>query len=84
MEKDFLHKGFDGEQHPRLFLSGLISEGSKSYLAKRITLLANEFDQLSRQDSVLPLDKLHSVCALIAMREWEFSAFTPYVKKPKG
>ncbi len=82
IQNEFLKKGFNTENSPRVFLSGLLSESSQTVIRKKLQALCNEFTQLHRQDSELPLEKRHNIGILIAMREWEFSELRPFVKKP--
>ena len=81
IQKEFLKGRFGGDNSPRLFLSGLLSESSQAVMAKRFQLISDEFTQLHRRDCELPMDKLHSVGILIAMRNWEFSVLKPYIKE---
>jgi len=80
IQAEFLRKGFDETDNPRLFLAGLLSERSVIIVNQRLRTLSDEFTQLHRQDSVLPLRQRKNVGLLVAMREWEFSLFRPYIR----
>jgi len=41
-----------------------------------IAQLVEEFEELARQDSKLPLEVRDGCSALLALRKWEFSEFT--------
>ena len=80
IQNEFLKSGFNTANSPRLFLAGLLSDRSVALLNQRLRTLTEEFTQLHRQDSELPMSQRRSVGLLIAMREWEFSVFKPYIK----
>lgn len=82
VQKEFLQDGFDCSQNSRQFLFGLLSDSSQQIILKRLQSLSEEFTQLHRQDSQLPLEQRHSIGLLVAMREWEYSLLRPYVKQP--
>ena len=83
IQKEFLKSGFDDSGNPRLFLSGLLSDRSVATIQQRLRTLSEEFTQLHRQDRELPLGHRRSIGLLVAMREWEFSVFRPYIKIAK-
>lgn len=78
----FLKSGFHGKLEERLFVFGVLSEGSVQHLLNRIQTFASEFTELHRQDSSLPLHSRRTVGLLLAMRPWEADVFRPYLKKP--
>jgi DNA-binding Xre family transcriptional regulator len=77
---EFLQSGFNETESPRLFLSGLLSTRSVTIVNQRLRTLSEEFIRLHRQDSELPISQRKSIGLFIAMREWEFSLFKPYIK----
>lgn len=83
IQNEFLQAGFNEVDSPRLFLSGLLSERSVMVINQRLRALVEEFTRLHRQDSELPMSRRKSIGMLIAMREWEFSQFKPYIKIAK-
>ncbi len=80
IQREFLHKGFDDKDNPRVFLSGLIGENSRTVLLHRLQSLSDEIGQLQHQDKNLPLNKRMNIGILFAMREWEFTALKAYNK----
>lgn len=84
IQKEFLRKGFDDKDNPRIFLSGLLSERSQTLMKQRLLALSEEYTRLHREDRDLPLHKRHNVGILLAMREWEFSALAPFSKDAKS
>lgn len=84
IQREFLGGRFDGEENPRVFLSGLLSERSRAIVLHRLESLANEVHQLHRQDRDLPLSERKNIGILFAMREWEFTALGAYRKAQAG
>lgn len=80
IQDEFMKSRFNASEDQRLFLAGLLSERSMMLINQRLRTLNEEFIQLHRQDSELPLRQRRSVGLLMAMREWEFSVFKPYIK----
>lgn len=82
---------FDCNFDPRLgellvFVGGMLSRESNQRMQTAIRRLAKEFDELSLDDSQLPLDETFGTGLVVAMRPWELSIFTkmrrgPIVKK---
>jgi len=80
IQNEFLKSGFNGANNQRLFLTGLLSDRSVTVINQRLRSLSEEFTRLHRQDSELPLTQLRNIGLFVAMREWEFSLFKPYIK----
>lgn len=80
IQNEFLRTGFNETENPRMFLSGLLSERSATIIHQRLRTLSEEFTRLHRQDSELPINRRKSIGLFVAMREWEFSLFKPYIK----
>ena len=80
IQSEFLKSSFKQQDDTREFLSGLISERSVAIINQRLRSLSEEFTQLQRQDSELPVEKRKTIGLLIALREWKFSLFSPYIK----
>ncbi|RDH84569.1 MAG: transcriptional regulator [endosymbiont of Galathealinum brachiosum] len=81
IQAQFLKSTFNGDCEKRKFLFGLLSESSIQVLMKKITTLSNEFSELHRQDSALPLDKRHNIGFMLALRPWELEKFQSFIKK---
>ena len=81
IQKEFLSKGFDAQDNPRIFANFMLSEKSQAIVAQRLKLFSDEITQLHRQDRDLPLGKRQSISVLLAMREWDFSVFRTYAKE---
>lgn len=73
---EFFGAGFDRLGDGFHFVGGTLSESSMRHLAAGMARLAQEFEQLARQDARLPLEARDGCSAVLALRQWEFSGFT--------
>jgi len=73
---EFLRGAFDGIGDELRFLSGMLSLGSRTRMKAALGRLAQEFDELARQDARLPLAERDGFSLMLALRQWEFSEFT--------
>lgn len=80
IQTQFLKSTFNRDCEKRRFLFGLLSESSIQVLMKKIATLSNEFSELHRHDSSLPLDKRHTVGFMLALRPWQLEKFKPFLK----
>jgi transcriptional regulator with XRE-family HTH domain len=83
VQRDFFDAGFGGDDEVRNVLGGLLSEASRRRVVRTMNRLASEIDELSRQDMRLPRAERQPFGAVIALRPWEFSAFTA-LRRPRG
>lgn len=83
IQGQFLQSGFGGELEKRLFLFGLLGEGSVRQLMERMQALATEVRELHRQDAKLPYEKRHNIGLMLALRPWEVEAFRPYQRRKR-
>lgn len=73
---EFFAARFDGVGDSFHFMGGTLSEASLRHVAAAMSRLAQEFDDLARQDARLPLAARGGCSAVVALRQWEFSEFT--------
>ncbi|WP_313920116.1 helix-turn-helix transcriptional regulator [Tahibacter sp.] len=73
---EFLRGSFDGIGDELRFLSGMLSMGSRTRMKTAMVRLAQEFDELARQDARLPLVDRDGFSLMLGLRQWEFSEFT--------
>jgi len=78
VQSQFLKSGFNSAGSLRVFIPGLLSERSHDVFTRKLLALGKEFTELHRQDCDLPLSKRRSIGLLLALREWEFTAFRPF------
>lgn len=73
---EFLRGPFDGLGDEFRFLSGMLSMPSRTQMKAVLQRIAQEFDELARQDARLPLAQRDGFSLMLALRNWEFSEFT--------
>ncbi|TDR41736.1 DNA-binding Xre family transcriptional regulator [Tahibacter aquaticus] len=73
---EFLRAPFDDIGDEFRFLSGMLSVPSRTHLKAVLQRIAQEFDELARQDARLPLAQRDGFSLMLALRKWEFSEFT--------
>lgn len=73
---EFLRGPFDGVGDAFQFVSGMLSMASRTQLRAALVRLAQEFDELARQDARLPLQQRDGFSLMLGLRQWEFSEFT--------
>ncbi len=79
IQHEFINGRFEADG--RRFCFGMLGRNSQALLKKRLEALAYDFIQLHLADRALPWDQRNSVGLLMALREWEFSILSPYVKE---
>lgn len=75
VQSDFLSSTFSGTNERMRFVGGLLSDTALARMQQSIDRIAQEFDELARRDSALPIEKRRSAAAVFAIRRWQFSAF---------
>lgn len=76
VREEFFESGFDQPGETLKFLSGLLSRASLRLMERKLALLAQEFNELSRLDASLPLDERYGCSIMLAQRLWKFSLFS--------
>ena len=83
-QTEFLGGKFDGEGRYRRYLSGMLSEGSRQLILRKLDELSREFSSHHQQDLALPLEKRMNVGLMFAYRPWEFSLFRKMRRNRQG
>ena len=73
---EFLRGRFDAGSDQLHFLGGLLSATSAARIKAAIARLIDEFDKTARQDAHLGIESRDGYSILLALRQWEYSAFT--------
>jgi DNA-binding Xre family transcriptional regulator len=73
---DYFAGGFDGEAEGLLLVHGSVSRGVAPAFFDRLQRVAQDFAQQHQADQKLPEKNREGYTLLLAMRRWEFSAFT--------
>lgn len=82
VQNEFFQSRFDGPGDSRLFLSGMLSRRSNEEIQRRLERLAQEFNQLHREDEALPLEQRFGTSMVLAMRPWEVGVFDALRREP--
>ena len=71
VESEYLSSKFDRPGELFLFVSGMLSRGSRAEVTARMRRIASEFGELHAADRALPLSERHGASMLLAIRPWE-------------
>jgi hypothetical protein len=77
--QDFFAAQFAMEDHQFIVLNGMLSAESNAEFRRKMERLAREFDVLNQEDSGIPLDQRSGYTALLALRDWNYNLFKPYL-----
>lgn len=75
IEAEFFHSRFSQSQEKLIVLNGMLSQESNAIFQRKLERLAREFDEMTKDDSSLPLDKRFGYTSVLAVRDWRFSVF---------
>ncbi|MCZ6829928.1 MAG: helix-turn-helix domain-containing protein [Gammaproteobacteria bacterium] len=81
IQQDFFTARFEQEDHQFIVLNGMLSMASNAEFRRKMERLAREFDVLNQEDNGLPFDQRHGYTVLLALRDWRYRLFTPYLNK---
>lgn len=79
---DYFSGGFDGEAEGVLLIHGSVSRGLAGSFFERMQRVAQDFAQQHHADQKLPEKDREGYTLLLAMRSWEFAAFTALRRQP--
>ena len=79
---DYFAGGFDGEAEGLLLVHGSVSRGVAPAFFDRLQRVAQDFAQQHQADQKLPERSREAYTLLLAMRRWEFAAFTALRRQP--
>jgi transcriptional regulator with XRE-family HTH domain len=80
---DYFRAAFDGAGDDFGFVAGSLSQSSRARLKSSLGRVAAEFEDLARQDARLPVAERHGCAAILSLRDWRFSEFARYRRKPR-
>jgi DNA-binding Xre family transcriptional regulator len=75
IEADFFSSRFDRSEEKLIVINGMLSESSNQIFQRKMAELAREFDELSDEDTKLPLAERLGVTVVVAMRPWAYGLF---------
>lgn len=80
---DYFRAPFDGAGDDFGFVAGSLSHASRTRLKASLARVAAEFEDLARQDARLPVSERHGCAAILSLRDWRFSEFARFRRKPQ-
>ena len=81
IESEFFNTKFGLPQEKLIVLNGMLSPESNIIFQRKLERLAREFDEMTKDDSSLPLGKRFGYTSVLAVRDWRFSVFDPFKKQ---
>lgn len=81
IKDEFLHQSNFSDAGHITFLPAMLSSASIKLLEKKMQLICKEFNELIRMDARLPREERHGYSLLIALSQWEFSAFKHFKRQ---
>lgn len=81
LAQEFFNSRFDATDECLLVLNGMLSPASNLEFQRKLKRFTREFEELNQQDSQLPLEKRNGVSIVLAMRNWRYGLFKPWLKK---
>jgi hypothetical protein len=79
---DYFSGGFDAAGEGVLLVHGSVSRGVAPSFLERMQRVAQDFAQQHQADQKLPEKDREGYTLLLAMRSWEFAAFTALRRQP--
>ena len=73
---DYFGGGFDGHGETLLLVHGSVSRAIAPSFVDRLQRVAQDFAQQHQADQKMPQKEREGYTLVLAMRNWEFSAFT--------
>jgi len=78
IQRDFFRTDFDKEMEKLNVLNGMLSKESVKKVQGRMQRLADEFNNLIKEDAHLELNEKHGITLVMAKRQWDYSIFDRY------
>jgi DNA-binding Xre family transcriptional regulator len=81
IETEFFTSRFSLPQEKLVVLNGMLSQESNAIFQRKLERLAREFDELTKDDSSMPLGKRFGYTSVLAVRDWGFSVFDQFKRR---
>ena len=81
LAQEFFNSRFEAKEECLIVLNGMLSPASNQEFQRKLKRFAREFEELNQQDSSLPLEHRNGVSVVMAMRNWRYGLFKPWLKK---
>lgn len=80
VQQEFFNSRFNGSTEKLVVLNGVLSLESNQKLQRRMEKVYQEFNQLMKEDSALPLSERQGNTLVLALRQWQYPPFRQYTK----
>jgi len=84
VKNEFMQSRFDGPDEALVFQVGMLSTSSNAVVRRRLEQVAREFNELNREDLSTPFEERNGCSLILAVREWEPSAFSQLRRTDDG
>lgn len=81
VQQEFLNAGFDEPGDLKIYSHALLAPESIARIRRKLRALVTEVAEQQRTDATMPVRERNNCGILIAMRSWEFSAFSALRRK---
>jgi transcriptional regulator with XRE-family HTH domain len=78
---EYFSARFAAEGERLVVLNGLLSEPTRARFQRRLERLAQEFDELNREDAALPIAEKRGYTVVLAQRPWVFGLFAELLRE---
>jgi DNA-binding Xre family transcriptional regulator len=78
-EEFFRHK-FENENESLSVLNGMLSKEGHKEFQRKLKRLTREFNELTTQDTHLPLNERHGITLVLAARNWKYGLLQPLLR----
>lgn len=72
---DFFDSRFDGDDEQLVVMNGMLSESAMAVFQRKLGQLAQDFEELNRQERRLPIDDRQGTTVVLAARHWQYGLF---------
>lgn len=78
VNQDFFQSRFDGETEQLIVVNGLLSSPKNKLIQEKMQRLAQEFNDLARDDSALNMENKNGTTLVVGIRQWQYSVFKKF------
>lgn len=81
LQQEYFNTRFDNQDEHLIVLNGMLSNQTNAEFQRKMKKLAREFDELNNADAGLPLEQRFGGTVVLAIRNWKYGLFSPYIKE---
>lgn len=79
--KEFMAEHFRGSRAEFIFYGGVVSSGAFTQIKRALQNAVRECTEIMDRDRVVPREERSGAAFLVALRPWQFSGFSQFVRK---